>query len=394
MLEPGKVLFLILDGVGAGELPDAGAFGDRGSNTLGNTARAVGGLRLPHLEALGLGNILPIPGVRPVEKPGASWGKMAELSPAKDSTSGHWELCGLVVKEPFPVFPEGFPREVLERFLHVTGARGCLGNKAASGTAIIGELGEEHLRTGYPIVYTSADSVFQVAAHEDVMGLEELYDMCRRTRRGVCTGEAAVGRVIARPFTGSPGSFRRTAGRKDFSLEPPGPTVLDLLAGEGRPVVGIGKVDDLFAGRGLPRTVHTASNAEGLEALREAASRMAGGMVFANLVDFDTLYGHRNDPGGLARALEEFDAAVPSLLALVREADLLLITADHGNDPVTPSTDHSREFVPLLCTRGGGRPGVPLGVRGSYADAGKTVAEFFGLDGSGLAGTGFLSLLP
>ncbi len=322
--------------------------------------------------------------------PGASYGKMASRSKGKDSTTGHWELGGLVVEEEFPTYPRGFPDELVERFQQATGAHGILGNLPASGTLIIQELGEEHVRTGFPIVYTSADSVFQIAAHEDVLSLDALYAMCRTTREHVCIGRHAVGRVIARPFTGTAGAFQRTPYRKDFSLVPKGNTILDVVSGAGIPTVGVGKIEDLFAGRGLTRVVHQASNAEGIDHIIKESSRLDRGLLFANLVDFDMLYGHRNDPIGFARCLREFDDALPAILETLEPGDALAITADHGNDPAMKSTDHSREYVPVLWHEKT-KSGNSLGVRSTFADLGKTVAEFFGLDNS-LAGESFLSL--
>jgi phosphopentomutase len=384
-----KILLIVLDGVGIGELPDARAYGDGGSNTLWNTAHAVAGLSLPHLESLGLGNVAPVQGLGAVQSPRAGFGRMVDVSKGKDSTTGHWELAGLITEKEFPVFPRGFPKELLDRFLSVTGCTGYLGNVTASGTAIIQELGDEHARTGLPIVYTSADSVFQIAAHEEIIPLDRLYEMCRVTREAVCTGPFAVGRVIARPFVGATGRYTRTTNRRDFSLPPPRETVLDLLYERGIETVSVGKVDDLFAGRGLRKMVHTRSNEEGVSAIVQEATRMDGGFLFANLVDFDTLYGHRNDPAGFARALEAFDGEVPRIVETLDRGDLLLLTADHGNDPVTPSTDHSREYVPLLCLNLT-RSGEDLGTRSTFADVGKTVAEFFGIENS-LSGTSFLA---
>ncbi len=385
-------MLVVLDGVGVGELPDADAYGDRGANTLGNTARAVGGLRVPNLERLGLGNIGAMEGVWAVSDAAGCYGKMAERSAGKDSTTGHWELAGLITERAFPVYPDGFPKEVLEKFRAVTGCEGVLGNKPASGTEIIKELGDEHLRTGFPIVYTSGDSVLQIAAHEEVIPLPRLYEICRRTREEVVVGPHAVGRVIARPFVGSSGTYTRTAGRKDFALEPPSTTVLDMLLEEGYETVGIGKIDDLFAGRGLTEKIHTSSNAEGIRETLRAARRVKSGFVMTNLVDFDTQYGHRQNPHGLAEALTEFDASVPELLETMKAGDLLMITADHGNDPTDNSTDHSREYVPMLCYSPRGRRNVNLGTRSTYADAGKTVAEYFRLRGAGkLAGSSFLT---
>jgi phosphopentomutase len=384
-----KIVLIVLDGVGVGELPDAGRYGDEGSNTLAHTAEAVGGLTLPNLQALGLGNIIPVRGIPAVPRPRASFGKMAEVSRGKDSTTGHWELGGIVLEGEFPTFPGRFPDELLGQFLRHTGCRGFLGNTTASGTVIIQELGEEHVRTGFPIVYTSADSVFQIAAHEEVIPLDRLYEMCRITRARVCTGSYAVGRVIARPFVGGQGVFTRTANRRDFSLEPPSDSMLDILRRAGIATTGIGKVDDLFAGRGFSHTVHTTSNAAGIAETLDAARGPRGGLVFTNLVDFDTLYGHRNDPTGFASALTEFDRSLPAFLETIAEDDLLILTADHGNDPVTPSTDHSREYVPLLCAAGSKRTGIPLGTRRTFADVGKTVVEFFGV-ANDLAGTPFV----
>ncbi|MBI5473317.1 MAG: phosphopentomutase [Ignavibacteriae bacterium] len=385
-----KVVLIILDGVGIGELPDAHVYADEGSNTLANTAHAVGGLLLPNLESFGLGNIAPIKGVQRVASPRASFGKMAEVSKGKDSTTGHWELAGLILTKEFPTFPNGFSSELLRTFCEATGSKGYLGNKTASGTAIIQELGAEHVRTGFPIVYTSADSVFQIAAHEEVIPLPALYKMCEQTRTEVCVDDVAVGRVIARPFVGTDGAFVRTTNRRDFSLKPLGTTLLDVLNAAGVETVSIGKVDDLFAGRGLRTKLHTKTNAEGVECIISESRRMTSGLIFTNLVDFDTLWGHRNDPEGMARELAAFDRALPRIVETLRDDDVLMITADHGNDPVTPSTDHSREYVPVLCYSASKKVGVDLGTRATFADLGKTVAEYFGVENS-LAGTSFLS---
>jgi phosphopentomutase len=376
--------------VGCGELPDAALYGDTGSNTLANIARVTGGLRLPTLARLGLGNIVPIQGVHPASRPAANFGRMAELSMGKDSTTGHWELAGLIVEKAFPTFPSGFPGGLMERFLSATGCAGFLGNITASGTVIMRDLGDEHMKTGFPIVYTSADSVFQIAAHEEVIPLARLYDICMKTRTDVCTGEFGVGRVIARPFTGQSGQFTRTTNRKDFSLPPRGETLLDVLHAAGVRTVSIGKVDDLFEGRGLAEMHHSKTNEEGIAEIIRAASGAQRGLFFANLGDFDTLFGHRNDPRGFAGALERFDAGLPGILGTIKEGDLLIITADHGNDPVSPSTDHSREYVPLLCYAPGGASGARLGTRETFADVGKTVAGYFGVPNT-LAGTSFLS---
>ncbi|BAF59392.1 hosphopentomutase [Pelotomaculum thermopropionicum SI] len=373
-----RVNLFVLDSVGAGELPDADKYGDRGCNTLGNTARAVGGLRLPNLARLGLGNIIEIEGVPPAESPEASYGRMAERSAGKDTTTGHWELAGLILERPFPVYPDGFPPELIKSFEERIG-RPVLGNKAASGTAIIEELGARHMETGYPIVYTSADSVFQVAAHEEIIPVEELYAICRIARE-MLTGEHAVGRVIARPFTGRPGSFRRTERRHDFSLKPPGRTVLNLLAENGVTVTAVGKVEDIFAGEGITRSVPTRGNADGLDQALKLMQSDTAGLIFTNLVDFDMLYGHRNNARGYADALEELDRRLPELFRLLREDDVAIFTADHGCDPTTPGTDHTREYVPLLVYGAPVRSGINLGVRETFADVAATVAEIFGLE--------------
>ncbi len=372
-----RVTVIVLDSVGIGWLPDAAAYGDEGSNTLCNIARQVGQLRLPTLGALGLGNIAHIEGVPPTEEPLAAWGKMAEKSAGKDTTTGHWELAGLILDKPFPVYPRGFPREVIAEFSRRIG-RPVLGNKPASGTAIIEELGAEHMHTGAVIVYTSADSVFQVAAHEDVIPVEELYRICEVARE-LLRGEHAVGRVIARPFTGQPGSFRRTERRHDFALPPVGPTVLDALKDAGQHVVAIGKVKDIFAGRGITAHIAAKNNADSIAGIHRALDGFPTGLIFANLVDFDMLYGHRNDACGYAGALEAFDGALLQILARLTVQDLLIITADHGCDPTTNSTDHSREYVPVLAYHPGTRGNRRLGTRESFADVAATMAEVFGI---------------
>lgn len=372
------VVLIVLDSVGAGALPDAEKYGDLGSNTLANTAKAVGGLKLPNLQSLGLGNIIKIEGVPPVDGPKASFGKMAEVSAGKDTTTGHWEISGIILDKPFPVFPNGFPKEIISEFERRIG-RPTLANEVASGTEIIDRLGEQHMKTGYPIVYTSADSVFQIAAHEEIIPLEELYSMCK-TAREMLTGEYAVGRVIARPFIGKPGSFKRTAHRHDYSLEPVDETILDKLKTSRKAVLAVGKIFDIFAGRGITDSVHTENNLDGVSKTCEFIKRGENGLVFTNLVDFDSSFGHRNDPGGYAKALEELDARLPEIIEMITDDKLLIITADHGCDPTTSSTDHSREHVPLLVYGPKFKAGVNLGTRETFADVAATVAEIFDLD--------------
>jgi phosphopentomutase len=380
-----RAALVVLDGVGIGAAPDAAAYGDAGSDTLGNVARAVGGLRLPYLESLGLGCCRPLEGMR-CEAPTAGYGVAAPRSAGKDSTTGHWELCGVPLERPFPTFPGGFPDGVVAAFQAATG-RGVLGNRSASGTAIIEEHGPEHRARGDWIVYTSADSVFQVAAHEEVVPLEELYAACRVAREQVLVGGFAVSRVIARPFVGEPGRYRRTANRRDFSLPPPRESLLDHLAGAGIPRAGVGKVDDLFAGRSITSR-HTSSNLEALRLVGDALRGLEHGLVFANVIEFDQEWGHRNDVAGFHRGLEELDGALPELVAGLEDRDLLILTADHGNDPTTASTDHSREIVPLLVV-GPRVRAVPLGTRSTFADVGATVAEYLGVELN--VGTSFLS---
>ncbi len=380
----GRCALIVLDGLGIGTAPDTAAFGDDGSNTLGNVADAVGGFELPYLESLGLGCCRPLKGMA-CDDPRAAHGIAIPKSPGKDSTTGHWELCGVLLRVPFPTYPVGFPHRVIAAFADRTG-RGVVGNKAASGTVIIEEFGREHLDRGDWIVYTSADSVFQVAAHEDIVPLEELYAACQTARDEILTGDDAVSRVIARPFVGEPGAFRRTPHRRDFSLEPPRDNLLDRLASAGIPRVGVGKVDDLFAARNITST-HTPTNQDAYALIAEALETMTEGLLFVNVIEFDQTWGHRNDPPGFYRGLAELDRELPRLVGLLREGDLMILTADHGNDPTTPSTDHSREAVPVLVV-GPGVPAVALGTRATFADIGATVAEFFGtsLD----VGTSFL----
>jgi phosphopentomutase len=382
-----RAAIVVLDGLGIGACPDQAAYGDAGSDTLGNVARAVGGLRLPNLERLGLGKCRPIPGLAPGVRPSGAFGVALPRSHGKDSTTGHWEICGVVLERPFPTYPNGFPTALLDEFARRTG-RGWLGNRPASGTQIIAELGEEHQRSGKWIVYTSADSVFQVAAHEHTVPPEELYRACRAARE-LLVGEHAVSRVIARPFTGRPGAYQRTAGRRDFSIEPVGETLLDRLAAAGVPRVGIGKVDDLFAGRNIT-SEHTPTNGDAYRLVERALDGTERGFIFVNVIEFDQTWGHRNDVAGFHEGLRELDAWIPRLEARATGDDLIILTADHGNDPTTPSTDHSREAVPILVL-GGGVRARPLGERRTFADMGATVAEFFGVVPPPLAaGTSFL----
>lgn len=379
---------IILDGVGIGELPDSEKYGDKGSNTLVNIAKAVKGLNLPNLAKLGLGNITDIKGIPSVSKPLASFGKMKEISKGKDSTTGHWEIAGLKVDFDFSYYPDGFPKEIIEEFIDKTGCKGVLGNKAASGTEIIKELGDEHVKTRVPIVYTSADSVFQVASHEEIIPLKDLYEICRITREEILVPPVNIGRVIARPFIGSSGKYTRTVNRKDFSIDPPAETILDVLTKNKITTIAIGKVNDLFNYRGISVNVKAKSNNEGCTKLLEHAFSVNNSFIFANLVDFDVNYGHRNDPKGFAEALKEFDDFIPSFTGRIDNTDVVIITADHGNDPTTPSTDHSREFVPLLFYRKD-REGRELGTRETFSDVAKTVTDFFEVQNS-LNGKSFL----
>ena len=373
-----RFVVIVLDSVGIGEAPDAAAFGDVGSHTLGNIARAVGGLQVPHLEALGLANIAILEGVRPQTEPSAAYGKMAEISAGKDTTSGHWELMGIEVDKAFPLYPEGFPPEIMDRYEAESG-RGWLGNYPASGTVIIDELGEEHMRTGKTIVYTSGDSVFQIAAHEEIIPIEELYRICRIARE-ILRGEHEVSRVIARPFIGTPGNFTRTANRHDFSVPPTEPTVLDSLKEAGLMVYAVGKIEDIFTGQGITEAVHTQDNKDGVDkTIAAMRGRRQRGLIFTNLVDFDAKFGHRNNPEGYANALVEFDRRMPEIMDALVDDDVLVITADHGNDPTTAGTDHSREYVPILIAGTPVRAGVNIGVRETFADLAATIADTLGV---------------
>jgi phosphopentomutase len=384
---PGKVVLVVCDSLGVGEAPDAGDYGDEGADTAGHAAAAVGGLELPTLEAWGFGRLTRIAGVEPVDPAGAVVGRMAERSAGKDTTTGHWEMMGVVLDQPFPTYPGGFPPEVIDAFSEAIG-RGVLGNRPASGTEIIKELGPEHLETGKPIVYTSADSVFQIAAHKRVVPLDLLYAWCQRAR-GLLRGEHAVGRVIARPFDGDPGSFTRTKERRDYALPPAGPTVLEALARAGVHTTGVGKIEDIFSRRGLVESDHTGDNETSLDAtvrlLREADGPT---FVFTNLVDFDMVYGHRRDAEGYARCLERLDARLPEVVAALGDDDWLFLTADHGCDPTAPGTDHTREFTPMVAFSPGGTAGRHLGDRATFADLGATIAALFAVPPVG-PGTSF-----
>jgi phosphopentomutase len=370
-----RAILVVLDGVGAGANPDAHAYGDDGASSLEHCAQAVGGLALPNLGRVGLGNVTPILGTPAAEAPVGSYGRMAEAGTGKDSTTGHWEITGVVLHKPLPTYPHGFPADLVAEFEHAIG-RKVIGNKAASGTEIIKELGEEHMRTARPILYTSADSVFQLAAHKDVIPLEELYHMCQ-IARDMLTGDNAVGRVIARPFIGTPGNFKRTEHRRDFSLAPLGTTLLDVLKDSGKEVIGIGKIEDLFAGRGLTRRDHTETNKDGMASTLRWLERDFTGLLFVNLVEFDMLWGHRRDSQGYAQALRDVDDWFAQVQQVMQPGDAIFFTADHGVDPTYRGTDHTREQVPLLAYGQPVRDGVNLGVRSTFADLGQTLAQAF-----------------
>lgn len=390
---PKRVILIILDGVGCGEMPDAAQFDSLGANTLGHVAQACPqGLNLPNLGDMGLGNIIDLRGVPRVGRPTGAFGKMAEMGPAKDTTLGHWEIAGVLVDQPFPVFPEGFPAELLKAFCDKAEVPGVLGNKPASGTEIIKELGAEHMATRKPIVYTSADSVFQIACHEEIYPIEQLYRQCEIARE-LCDGPWRVGRVIARPFLGKPGKFERTPRRHDYSVEPLGTTILDAVSQAGLVVDGVGKISDIFAGRGITHSTPTTSNRHGMEVILQRLKAVdRDGLIFANLVDTDMVYGHRNDTPGFRKALEEIDAWIPALLHNLSPDDLLIITADHGIDPTDKSSDHTREYVPLLVQGALVRAGVNLGTRDTFADVAATIDHWFGF-GTITHGTSFLDAI-
>ncbi|MDO7905131.1 phosphopentomutase [Paenibacillus sp. JX-17] len=386
-----RICFIVLDSVGIGELPDAVKFGDEGSHTLGHILERVPGVKLPNMQKLGLGNIADIPPLTPVDQPLGYFGKMNEVSVGKDTMTGHWELMGLKINTPFNTYPDGFPADLIYQFEQETG-RKVLCNKPASGTEVLDEYGEEQMKTGAWIVYTSADSVFQIAAHEDIIPLDELYRACEIARRLTLAPEHSVGRVIARPYIGEPGSFKRTPNRHDYAITPPEPTVLNLLANAGKDVIAVGKINDIFSGEGVSASYPTKSNEHGIEVTIDQLGEDFEGLLFTNLVDFDSLYGHRRDPEGYAHALEVFDQAVPQLMERIGQDDLLIISADHGNDPVHPGTDHTREYVPVLIYSPSLKQPDSIGIRETYSDLGATIADNFGVQGI-RNGQSFLNLL-
>lgn len=383
-----RVILVVLDSVGIGELPDAINYGDQGSDTIGNIANKVKDLRLPNLEKLGLGNIdNGAHGIEPSSEVTGCFGKSMERSSGKDTTTGHWEIAGVILEKAFPTYPKGFPAEVIDDFEKRIGTK-ILANTVASGTAIIEEMGDEHVRTGYPIIYTSADSVFQIAAHEGIIPLEKLYEMCQ-IARDMLIGEHAVGRVIARPFTGESGAYKRTSNRRDFSLKPIGKTILNYICENNMEVCAVGKIEDIYAGEGITKAVHTKSNMDGVDKTLEYMKENCEGLIFTNLVDFDMLYGHRNDVLGYANALREFDNRLPEIINNLNEDDVLIITADHGCDPTTPSTDHSREHIPVLCYGKKLKQNVDLGIRSTYSDIGKTILDLLHIEAE-IPGTSFI----
>jgi phosphopentomutase len=386
-----RICLIVLDSVGIGELPDAVLFGDLGSHTLGHIAEHSRGLSLPNLQKLGLGNIADLKGIPPESNPQAYYGKMAEVSAGKDTMTGHWELMGLKVEIPFQVYPDGFPDKLIKQFEQETG-RKVIGNKPASGTEILDELGEQQMKTGAWIVYTSADSVFQLAAHEEIIPLEELYRACEIARRLTLQGEVVVGRVIARPYIGKPGAFSRTPNRHDYAVKPPEPTVMNRLKETGQQVIAIGKIEDIFDGEGITKAIHTKSNLDGIQKTIEVLGTSFEGLAFTNLVEFDSLYGHRRDPVGYGKALEEFDALLPRIMVGIGPDDLLILTADHGNDPVHAGTDHTREYVPILLFSPSLTTPDSIGVRATFADLGATIADNFDVASNG-NGVSFLEKL-
>lgn len=370
-----RVIWIVLDSVGMGEMPDSKDYGDVDVNTIGNISKVLGGLKVPNMESIGLGNIDGIKGLQAVDAPKGCFARFAEASRGKDTTTGHWEMGGVISNVPFPTYPEGFPKEITEAFINAIG-RGILGNKPASGTEILDELGEEHMKTGKPIVYTSADSVFQIAAHEEIIPVEELYRICEIARK-ILVAPHAVARVIARPFIGKPGAFTRTSNRRDFSLVPPYDTILDKFKKQGLHVMAVGKIEDIFSGKGITEAVHTKDNMDGVNKTLEYMKEDKKGLIFTNLVDFDMKWGHRNDYKAYGKGLEDFDARLPEIISAMRDTDILFITADHGCDPTTPGTDHTREYVPFVAYGKPLKEGVNLGTRLTFADMGQTLADIF-----------------
>ncbi len=375
-----RIFLIVLDSVGCGYLPDADKYDDVGANTLGHIAEKIENFNLPNLFKLGLSNIIQLKNIPRNNNAKGIYGKMAEKSAGKDTSSGHWEITGLILERPFPTYPNGFPEDLLKRFMEATGVKGYLGNKAVSGTEIIKELGEEHIKTGYPIVYTSADSVFQIAAHEEIIPVEKLYEICKKTRE-ILTGEHNIGRVIARPFIGIPGNFKRTERRKDFSLSPPENTLLDNVKKAGMDVIAIGKINDIFNGKGVTKAIHTGNNIEGIKVISELIDKDdIKGLIFANLIDFDMLYGHRRDIQGYYNALVEFDKALGEYIKKLKDTDILFITADHGNDPSFKGTDHTREYVPVIGYGSFLKSNTDIGTRETFADLGQTIAEILNVE--------------
>lgn len=378
-----RIIWIVLDSVGVGELPDADRFGDSGSNTIGNTSEAVGGLEIPNMVKMGLGNIDGMKGVERCDKPVAAYGRLGELSNGKDTTIGHWEMAGIYTKEPFPVYPDGFPKEIIDEFIQKCGIDGVLCNAPASGTEVIARLGDEHMRTKKPIIYTSADSVFQIAAHEDIIPPEQLYKMCE-TARSILTGEHAVARVIARPFVGKSGEYKRTANRRDYSLKPSQDNILVRVKEAGLSVIGVGKIEDIFDGVGITQAKHTKDNQDGIDVTIDYIKQDNKGIIYTNLVEFDSVWGHRNDYRGYARGLKEFDERLPEIFEAMKPTDMLVITADHGCDPTTESTDHSREYVPLLVYGECIKAGVNLGTGRTFADIAQTIADILGVSATSI----------
>lgn len=374
----GRVILIVLDSVGAGELPDASLYGDEGSNTIGNISKAIGGISLPNMEKLGYGLIDGVEGINKCDKPNGAFGKCSEMSVGKDTVTGHWEISGVILKKPLKTYPNGFPKDIIEEFESKIG-RKILGNVVASGTQIIQELGDEHVKTGFPIIYTSADSVFQIAAHEDVIPLEKLYDMCRIARE-MLVGDRTVGRIIARPFIGKDGNYTRTSNRRDFAIDPYEKTMLQCLKEANLSVQAVGKIEDIFNGKGITQAVHIKNNMDGVDKTIEFMKENKKGLIFTNLVDFDMLYGHRNDVQGYANALIDFDKRLPEIMSNMNENDVMIITADHGCDPTTPSTDHSREYIPVLIYGNQIVKNKNLGTRNSFADIGKTILELLSVE--------------